>query len=467
MAEGETFTTPKASTSTSRHTTPANSHNTPRRSTPQHSTKRYNSTDATNKTIAWTVFVVFVSSAFLSILADVANRVFTDTAPPVDAQDGISDTSLSTEFSTDPLGNNTLDDTGTSDVDGADSGGTGDVDGGSNDTGDVKRSFTVAATGDILIHGAVAKAAKTSTGWDFAPMFSHVKPLLEAADLAICHLETPLSIDNTDLAYYPSFRVPRELADAIAYAGYNTCSLASNHATDAGTNGIIGTINGLDKVNVAHSGMTLPGERSSINMVKAGPAAVAHLSYTYGFNQRNNSSHLSNLIDVDTILKEAREAKVQGADFVVLSMHWGTEYITEPNTQQTELGSRLIASPDIDLILGHHAHVVQPIDKIGDEYIIYGMGNFISNQSPESCSRCPRGTQDGVIIHLVVSEDATTGDWAVSDIHHTPTWVDRDSSTYEILNASHASQNADAANIDAPAASILAQSAARTETALT
>lgn len=417
-------------------------------------------------------------------------------------------TELSTELSTDPSSANTLDDTGGSaggDTGGGGDTGAGDVNGaGSGSTGDVlntggggvndiavgssqnsdgpsidglpanqrssnQRSFTIAATGDILIHGKVAQAAKTNTGWDFAPMFSHVKPLLEAADIAICHLETPLSIDNTDLAYYPSFRVPRELADAIAYAGYDTCSLASNHATDAGTDGIIGTINGLDKVKVAHSGMTLPGERSSINIVKAGPAAVAHLSYTYGFNQRNNSSHLSNLIDVDAILKEAREAKVQGADFVVLSMHWGTEYTTEPNTQQTELGAQLIASPNIDLILGHHAHVVQPIDKVGDKYIVYGMGNFISNQSPESCSRCPRGTQDGVIVHLVVSEDAATGDWAVSDIHHTPTWVDRDSSTYEILNASQNTdaQSADNASVDATDAPHLAKSAARTETALT
>ena len=297
-------------------------------------------------------------------------------------------------------------------------------------------SFTIAATGDLLIHESVADAARTADGWDFTQMFSSVAPILSQADLAVCHVESPMSPNNARLAYFPAFLVPRELADAISYAGYDTCSLASNHATDAGREGIVGTIGALDRVQVAHAGMALsPEARDEVTLVEAGDATVAHLSYTYGFNNGEldaDESHLSNVIDEATILEEAQRARSAGADFVVLSMHWGTNYRIEPDEMQIGIGPRLLASPDIDLILGHHAHVVQPVVQIGGEFLVYGLGNFLSNQSPETCTECPLPTEDGVIVHLTVTEDPATGRWAVTELAHTPTWVDR--STFEIVD---------------------------------
>ena len=297
-------------------------------------------------------------------------------------------------------------------------------------------SFTIAATGDLLIHESVADAARTSDGWDFTSMFDSVAPILSQADLAVCHVESPMSPNNANLSYFPAFLVPRELADAIAYAGYDTCSLASNHATDAGREGIVGTIGALDRVQVAHAGMALsPEARDEVTLIEAGGATVAHLSYTYGFTNRAldaDESHLSNLIDEATILDEARRARSAGADFVVLSMHWGTNYTSELDELQVGLGPRLLASPDIDLILGHHAHMVQPVVQIGGEFLIYGLGNFLSNQSPETCTECPLPTEDGVIVHLTVTEDEANGRWSVTEIAHTPTWVDR--SNFEIVD---------------------------------
>ena len=297
-------------------------------------------------------------------------------------------------------------------------------------------SFTIAATGDLLIHESVADAARTADGWDFAPMFSSVAPILGQADLAVCHVESPMSPNNTRLSYFPAFLVPRELAEAIADAGYDTCSLASNHATDAGRDGIVGTIGALDRAQVAHAGMALsPEARDEVTLIEAGDATVAHLSYTYGFTNRKldpNESYLSNVIDEATILDEARRARSAGADFVMLSMHWGTNYTSELDELQVGLGPRLLASPDIDLILGHHAHMVQPVVEIGGEFIVYGLGNFLSNQSPETCTECPLPTEDGVIIHLTVTEDEATGRWSVTGVAHTPTWVDR--SNFEIVD---------------------------------
>ncbi len=321
------------------------------------------------------------------------------------------------------------------------------------------RTFTIAATGDLLIHESVADAARTADGWDFSPMFSHVAPVLRAADLAVCHVETPMSPNNARLSYFPAFVVPRELASAIAYAGYDTCSLASNHATDGGQEGIVGTISALDRAGVAHTGMALSQEdRDRVTLVEAGDATVAHLSYSYGFNNGElpaDEAHLSNVIEEAAILDEARRAREAGADFVVLSMHWGANYDATPDELQTTLGPRILASADVDLILGHHAHVVQPVTRIGDEFLVYGMGNFLSNQSPESCDVCPVSTQDGVIVHLTVTEDEASGQWRVSDISHTPTWVDR--SNYEIVDVLRGSGRDPA---------LMAESAQRTASAL-
>ena len=321
------------------------------------------------------------------------------------------------------------------------------------------RTFTIAATGDLLIHESVADAARTADGWDFSPMFMHVAPILSAADLAVCHVETPMSPNNAQLSYFPAFVVPRELASAIAYAGYDTCSLASNHATDGGQEGIVGTISALDRAGVAHAGMALSEEdRERVTLVEAGDATVAHLSYSYGFTNRQlpaDEPYLSNLIDEAAILDEARRARTEGADFVVLSMHWGANYEAVPDELQATLGPRILASPDVDLILGHHSHVVQPVARIGDEFLVYGMGNFLSNQSPESCNVCPVSTQDGVIVHLTVTEDAASGQWRVTDISHTPTWVDR--SNYEIIDVLRGSGRDPA---------LMAESAQRTASAI-
>ena len=299
-----------------------------------------------------------------------------------------------------------------------------------------RRSFTIAATGDLIVHKAVARTARTTDGWDFTSSFSQIAPILGAADLAVCHIETPMSPDNKRISFYPSFNVPNQLAEAVAYAGYDTCSLASNHSTDTGLRGVIGTIDALDRVGVAHAGMARTRqEHATLNLLETNGATVAHLSYTYGFNGGplpTDQEHIANVINEETILDEAGKARASGADFVILSLHWGTQYKRIPDPYQTDLGPRLLSSPNIDLILGHHTHVVQPVDRIGDEYIAYGLGNFLSNQSPRWEDGRP-GTQDGVILQFTVTEHPTTGRWSVTSITHTPTRVNV--ATFEIVNA--------------------------------
>lgn len=287
------------------------------------------------------------------------------------------------------------------------------------------RRFTIAATGDILSHSPVYERALLNGGdhYDFAPMFRKVKPLLSRADIAICHLETPLSPNDQNLSSYPVFNVPHELADAIKGARYDYCSTASNHSYDQGPGGVKATLKVLDRAGVQHNGTARSlHEADRPQLIRVNGVTVGLLSYTYGLNGFQlppGQAWLVDVIDVRSILREARAARSAGAEFVILSLHWGSEYQATPNAQQLALGKRLLRSPAIDLILGHHAHVVQPIERVRKEYLVYGMGNFLSNQS---IACCPEETTDGVIVNLEVKG---RGDrFRVDRVTYTPTWVE-------------------------------------------
>lgn len=296
------------------------------------------------------------------------------------------------------------------------------------------RSFTIAATGDLLIHQPVAARARVygraaGVAYDFGPMFSPVAPVLSAGDFAICHLETPLG--PGPVGSYPLFNAPPELAVAIAAAGYDACSTASNHSMDRGEPGVWATLTALDAAGVSHAGTArTPEERAVPRIQDAAGVRIGRLSYSYGFNGLvvpPDKPWLANALDPAIVLKDAALLKQAGAEFVVVSLHWGVEYQTGASPEQRVLADVLLASPDIDLILGHHAHVVLPVESIRGEYVAYGLGNFLSNQDA-SC--CPAATQDGVVLLFTVAE-TSPGTFSVAHVTHVPTFVEPGS--YRIL----------------------------------
>ena len=129
-------------------------------------------------------------------------------------------------------------------------------------------------------------------------------------------------------------------------------------------------------------------------------------------------------------------ASLGGADIVVITLHWGQEYQSKPTDGQVKLANQLLASPDIDLVVGSHVHVIQPIDRIGDKYVVYGLGNFLSNQASEAAAGLPAATQDGVIVEVDVTETGT-GVFKASGVSYTPTWVNR-TAGYAIIPVSAA-----------------------------
>ena len=308
------------------------------------------------------------------------------------------------------------------------------------------RSFTFIATGELLIHEFVADAADSyaSVGFDFSPMFKRVAPIISGADLAICHLETPLSTDNSVLEYYPTFQVPYELADAIKFAGYEGCSIASNHLLDNGIKGLEATIGHLESSGIKANGGSTKSGNTMPSLFNPGGISVAHFSYTDLMNCDVDGScggailpidppWLVNHLEVKKIINDAETAVRDGAEFVIVSLHWGKAYSSEISASQEEVINKLLSSDSVDLIVGHGAHVIQPVLRISNKYAVAGIGNFLSNQPGDErrlCSQCPESTQDGMITWFNISE-FPDGNISVTDAGYVPTWVDR--STYEIV----------------------------------
>jgi Bacterial capsule synthesis protein PGA_cap len=254
------------------------------------------------------------------------------------------------------------------------------------------RSFTLVATGDVLLHErlweqahADAAAAGGGAARDFRPLLAGVETLVSGADLAVCHLETPVAAPGDAPSGYPSFSVPPEIVPALADTGFDACTTASNHTYDRGATGVDRTLAALDAAGLAHAGSArTPDEAAAITLLPVPGAEVALLSYTFGFNgipAPAGETWRSNPIDEARILADAAAARAAGAEVVVVALHWGEEYQPEPTAQQRTLGPALVRSPDIDLVLGHHAHVVQPVEQVGGEWVVYGMGNFVAHHS--------------------------------------------------------------------------------------
>jgi poly-gamma-glutamate capsule biosynthesis protein CapA/YwtB (metallophosphatase superfamily) len=309
------------------------------------------------------------------------------------------------------------------------------------------QSITLSFTGDLLSHlPVIAQAQRNGSAelpYDYRPMFANVDDRLSAADLAVCVLETPVSPDNTALSGYPIFNAPRELADAIEAVGFDACSTASNHSYDRGPDGVRATLDQLDRVGVGHAGMARDATEGSTPVIyDVNGIKVAHLSYTYGLNGfvlPGDQPYLVDVTEPTAVLAEAAAARAAGADLVVLALQWGNEYQSDPTEEQLALADQFTASPDIDLIVGNHVHVIQPVARVNGKWVIYGLGNFLSNQSPECC---PPNSQDGVIFTVTVTGTEAEG-YAVSDLTFTPTFVDRSSYTIISLPEALADPNLD------------------------
>ena len=251
--------------------------------------------------------------------------------------------------------------------------------------------FTLLATGDVLVHQdrALTRGALREDGsYDFTGVLAPIAPLIQGADLAICHVETPVAPAGGPYRGYPSFAVQPEIADALAGAGYDLCSTASNHALDDGFEGLVRTLDTLDAAGIAATGTYRSEEESSRpRIVEVAGVQVGHVAATFSLNGvplpagREWSVDVAAVPDVAGMLAAAARARAAGAEVVVASLHCCAEYQHDPTDAQVAAVETLLASPDVDLVLGHHAHVVQPFERIGGEWAAYGLGNHLAEHA--------------------------------------------------------------------------------------
>lgn len=287
-------------------------------------------------------------------------------------------------------------------------------------------TITLAFGGDVLPHqplnaAAHAFGANSGSAYDYAPMFAPLAPVLAGVDLPLCHLEVPVAPTPEQVSGYPVFGAPPEVVAGIAGAGYRGCSTASNHALDKGRAGIQATLDAFDQHGLGHAGTARTADEAATPRIyDVGSAQVAHLSYSYGFNGfalPPEAPWAANQLDAGRVVADARRARAAGADLVVVSVHWGTEGQAAPDAQQQVVASALAACPDIDLVVGHHAHVVQPVERIGGKFVIFGLGNQLSNQR--------QTTQEDGLMAIVTATRGAAGRYAVTGVEAVPTWMDR------------------------------------------
>ncbi len=311
-------------------------------------------------------------------------------------------------------------------------------------------AFTLVAGGDILTHGPVLRSAERAGGgeYDFGPLMENVRPYVGGADLSLCHIEVPVAPEGTQPSGYPVFGAPAELIPALDAEGWTGCSVASNHSVDRGFAGLETTLDAFDAAGMGHSGTARTEQEflaTQLYSVRSEGRVVdvASISFTYGLNGLPKPEGKPWAVDtfnaddanVEPILEAAQRARDDGADVVVASVHCCVEYRVAPGEVQRSIASQIAESGLVDLYLGHHAHVPQPIELLpggpgGDGmWTAFGHGNYLSNQDTQCCVA---DTNSGYITTSTITV-APDGDVDVS-VEWTAITVDRlDSHTMHVL----------------------------------
>lgn len=287
------------------------------------------------------------------------------------------------------------------------------------------------SVGDIMFHMPQVKASYLGNGnYDFTDSFSYVKKHISDADIAIANFETVTAGNDKKFSGFPQFNSPKETLLGLKESGFDIISTANNHSLDQGKNGIINTIKYAKEFGLKNIGTYEEPQKEYLIEEKNG-IKLGFLSYTYGVNglefylSDEELSYMINRIDEDKIKKDI-ETLDNKVDVVVVSVHWGTEYQREANDFQIDLGHKMVEW-GANIILGSHPHVLQKSEMIKkdgqDNFIIYSMGNFFSNQRKETMGNS--FTEDGIMVSINIEKDITNDKTIIKEVEFLPTWIDK------------------------------------------
>ena len=250
---------------------------------------------------------------------------------------------------------------------------------------DTTKRMSLVAVGDCLIHGAVYMDARTgSNSYDFSGMIELVGPEIEKYDLRYYNQETIIGGKALGVSHYPRFNSPEEIGDNMVDLGFNLISLVNNHALDKDEVGILNSNEYWKTKDVITAGTySSQEERDDIKVYEKNGVKYAFLAYTTTTNGLSVPKGKEYLVNVysDNQAKEDIDKIKDKVDMIIVSMHWGEEYIFEPTESQKEI-AKYLSSLGVNLIIGSHPHVVEPVGYVNDTLVIYSLGNFLSGQRP-------------------------------------------------------------------------------------
>lgn len=281
--------------------------------------------------------------------------------------------------------------------------------------------------GDIMGHAPQIKSAQTGKNeYDYTPCFRFVKPLLERADLAIGNLELTLP-GKPPYTGYPMFRSPDALAEALKISGFDVLVTANNHSNDARGTGVRETLDALRRLDFWQTGtFKNQQERDAMYplMIYKNGFKLALLNCTYGTNGvPTEPPTIVNLIDTVELAQDLAVAEARQPDFTIVFIHWGLEYQLKENDEQRDIARFLIAH-GADLVIGAHPHVVQPIKResaqapdgsVREAWVVYSLGNFISNQQQPH-------TDGGILFQADLVKKQDTRGAVLGDFGYLPVW---------------------------------------------
>ena len=287
-----------------------------------------------------------------------------------------------------------------------------------------ENTIEIGAIGDILLHDRVYKDAATETGYDFSSMFEPVREMLSGPDLTIANQESIAAGSELGLSSYPTFNSPHEISDTLKNVGIDIVSLANNHSLDKGERGILKAIEYYNKIGMPYVGINKSEEdRQRDRILNVNGISIGFLSYTYGTNGipiPEGKDYLVNYLEEKRIYSDIKELRPK-VDLILINAHWGLEYKRNPSDEQRRLAN-LMAEAGADLIIGHHPHVLQPIEWIENNphrtLVVYSLGNFISGQENDYKDI------GGMVTVSVNKRSSAKGTiTTVSDVAFTPTYV--------------------------------------------
>ncbi|MBO4562855.1 MAG: CapA family protein [Clostridia bacterium] len=268
-------------------------------------------------------------------------------------------------------------------------------------------------TGDLMCQTRQQEVAKTSRGYSFNGSFAYVKDIFATADLVVGNLEAtlcesaPYMAELIEVEGRPHLNAPATFLEALRYAGYDMVVMSNNHNIDTGVRGIYDTLDRVDEYRLIHTGLFRNEAECRYTVVNVDGINIGFMSYATYFNHKEE--HLTsegvrvllNPYSKEIVARDVAAVKAAGAEYVIVYIHWGVEYMNEPEEQQY-IWAQELADAGVDYIIGSHPHALQPYDILtaadGRQVpIVYSMGNFVSHQEKVV-------TKDTLILRIVIEK---------------------------------------------------------------